>query len=298
MTFLTIFSAPKAFTDPHIATIQHNAIQSWKHCDKDVQVLLIGDEPGLEEAATTLGVTHLTDVRRNRWGTPLISSIFELGRTHSESPLLAYVNADIILLPNFATAARKVVLQSERFLMVGRRWDLDVRRAIEYGPDWVVHFQTEVHKRGRLHPPAGSDYFIFPRDGFSAIPDFAVGRAGWDNWMIYHACNLGWDVIDATADVMVIHQDHDYRHLPDGKPHYNLQESDLNRQLAGGKASMFILLDANKRLVDGTIWPQRPSLVRMLRKIEVWLTPPVVKPRGLRWGVARRLRRTWKKLLT
>ena len=30
MTELTIFSAPKAFRDAHIATIQRNAIRSWQ----------------------------------------------------------------------------------------------------------------------------------------------------------------------------------------------------------------------------------------------------------------------------
>ena len=30
------------------------------------------------------------------------------------------------------------------------------------------------------------------------MPDFAIGRAGWDNWMIYHARQQGWPVIDGT----------------------------------------------------------------------------------------------------
>ncbi len=46
MAFLTIFTAPKPFTDPHIKIIQRNAIQSWMHL-QDVTVMLIGDEPGL-----------------------------------------------------------------------------------------------------------------------------------------------------------------------------------------------------------------------------------------------------------
>ena len=50
MAFLTIFTAPKPFTNPHINIIQRNAIQSWMRL-KDVEVLLIGDEAGIPEAA-------------------------------------------------------------------------------------------------------------------------------------------------------------------------------------------------------------------------------------------------------
>ncbi len=98
---LTIFTAPKPFTDPHIATIQRNAIQSWLHLGPDVEVLLVGDEPGMDEAADQYGVKQLPDVRRNESGTPLVSSIFDLARRESRTPLLTYVNADVLLLPAF-----------------------------------------------------------------------------------------------------------------------------------------------------------------------------------------------------
>ena len=54
MTFLTIFTSPKPFTDPHIATIQRNAIRSWQSLGEEVEVLLIGEEPGIAEAAVDL----------------------------------------------------------------------------------------------------------------------------------------------------------------------------------------------------------------------------------------------------
>ena len=50
MTLLTLFSAPKPFTDPHIALIQRNAIRSWTLLP-DVEVILLGEETGLAEAA-------------------------------------------------------------------------------------------------------------------------------------------------------------------------------------------------------------------------------------------------------
>ena len=65
MPLITFFSAPKPFTDPHIATIQRNAIKSWTLLP-DVEVILLGEETGLAEAARELGVKHIPNVERNQ----------------------------------------------------------------------------------------------------------------------------------------------------------------------------------------------------------------------------------------
>ncbi|MBE0700002.1 MAG: glycosyl transferase family 2, partial [Anaerolineaceae bacterium] len=99
MSDLTIFSAPKPFTNPHIALIQRNAIRSWLSLGPQVEVILLGNEPGLAETAAELGVKHIPHVACTPGGTPLVSSMFELARQNSTSPQLACVNADILLLP-------------------------------------------------------------------------------------------------------------------------------------------------------------------------------------------------------
>jgi hypothetical protein len=290
MPFLTLFSAPKPFTDPHINTIQRNAIRSWRCLGDDVEVLLIGEEPGMAEAARKIGVRVLPQVLRNESGTPLVSSIFALAREASDSLVLAYLNADMIVLPDFLEAAREAAAQAERFLIVGQRWDLDVRREIDFTTGWEERLRADVRARGRLHAPAGSDYFIYPRDLFASMPDFAIGRAGWDNWAIYHALRSGWAVIDATSAVTIVHQDHDYGHLPGGRPHYDLEESYHNQALAGGMAHLYTVLDANKELREGKVRPHRPSLLRWVRRLEVGLMPEGER-RGWRWALARRFRR-------
>ena len=99
MPLMTLFTAPKPFTDPHIALIQRNTLRNWQALGDEVQVVVIGDEPGIAEACQDLGLVHLPDVRCNAMGTPLISSIFDLARGVNESPFLAYANADILFLP-------------------------------------------------------------------------------------------------------------------------------------------------------------------------------------------------------
>jgi len=267
---LTIFTAPKPFSDPHIRLIQSNAILSWQHLGDEVQVLLVGDEPGLAEFAAQAGIRQLAQVSRNDKGTPLVSSIFDLARHNSTSPLLAYINADILLTPEFVTRARQVIEQVHNFLVVGQRWDLDVRQPLDFSPDWDTRLLQEINTRGRLHPPGGSDYFIYPRHCFTQVPRFAIGRAGWDNWMFFHARQKGWPVIDASASITVIHQDHDYSHLPGGKPHYQMPESFENIRLAGGRRAIFSLLDADYTLASEKIQPIPLRGKRFWRNIETY----------------------------
>jgi hypothetical protein len=253
MTLLTVFSAPKPFTDPHIAMIQRNAIRSWTLLP-DVDVILVGDEEGTAQVASELSTRHLPGVKCNDSGTPLVSSIFDLARQNSDSPLLCYVNADILLLPDLVEAARIALKNAQNFLLVGQRWDVDVTDTLDFSGDWAARLRSFAISQGSLHVPAGSDYFVFPRACFIDMPSFAIGRAGWDNWMIYKSRKERWATVDATESVMVLHQSHDYSHLPGGQPHYKLPESKTNIRLAGGREmTRFTLLDTDKRLSNGRL---------------------------------------------
>lgn len=267
---ITVFSAPKPFTNPHIATIQRNAIRSWLALGDAVEVLLLGDEEGLPEAAEELGVRLIRKVKRNAQGTPLVSSLFELARQNSTTPLLAYVNADILLLPNFVSGARALQTAGKPFLGVGQRWDLDVTTGLNFDADWAANLRRRVQENGSLHTPTGSDYFLYPRTCFAWMPEFAIGRAGWDNWMIYWARHEGWLTVDATEDIQIVHQNHDYSHLPGGQPHYKLPESDVNVRLAGGRRVIFNLPDADYRLAEGNICRKPLKGARLAREIEIF----------------------------
>lgn len=294
MAFLTLFTAPKPFTDPHIATIQWNAIQSWTRLE-DVEVLLMGNDEGVAEAAEALGVRHLPGVKCNRSGTPLLSSMFQLARAKGEAAMLGVVNADILLLPDFLAAAHRVQELNAEFVLLGQRWDLDVSARIDFSGDWQERLRSAVRSQARLHRPAGSDFFLFPRGCYTRIPDFSIGRAGWDNWMIYEARRERRLVIDGTPSMMVIHQNHDYRHLPGGRPHHTHPDSDENIRLAGGQAAIrYTILDATHQLVGGRLVRPKMTSTRLARNIEVFLrTVFFFLPGGMVEEIARPKR--WRK---
>ncbi len=289
MSTLTVFSAPKPFSDPHINIIQRNAVRSWKALGPRAEVLLIGDEQGIKEAAEESGVRHIPQVERNDQGTPLVSSIFNLAREYSSHGILVYLNADIILLPECLAVIDAVLARRKDFLLVGQRWDLDITRELKFTGDWSAALEDRLEREGRLHNYTAMDYFIFPRHLLRDIPPFAVGRAGWDNWMIYNAVNQPWPVIDLTPSHRVIHQNHDYRHLPGGAAHYNLEESHHNVALAGGMRTSFDLLDVPLVFQDGEIRKKGFSLRRTLRKLERIIMP--AEQQGWRWQLTRILRK-------
>ncbi|HLE72916.1 MAG TPA: hypothetical protein VI688_01595 [Anaerolineales bacterium] len=291
MKKLTVFTAPKPFVDPHIATIQRNAIQSWLRMGPDVEVLLIGDEAGMAETATQLGVSHLKGTRHNKEGTPLVSSIFQMAREAAQADLLLFANTDIIFFPETLALALKTRQQVNEFVLLGQRYDLDISHPIDFSGGWPERVRADVKARGRLHPLGGSDYFLFPRHLFSHIPDFAIGRAGWDNWMIYHAVTHPWPVINATPSLIAVHQNHDYSHLAEARNHQRHPETFANAELAGGMRKMYMLLDVGHELVDSEIRPARWNLARFLRSLERRLQPDELVGRGPRWLLLRQVRK-------
>lgn len=239
----------------------------------NVEILLLGEEAGLSEAARDLGVKHIPHVRCNANGTPLISSMFQLARENGHGGLLCIINADMILMPDFLEAARRSHLQRDRFVLLSQRWDLDVIQPVEFTQGWQDRLRSTVQGRGSLHRPAGSDFFLFPQSCYTDIPDFAIGRAGWDNWMIYKARREKWAVIDCTPSVMIVHQNHDYSHLPGGKPHYEHPDTNENIRLAGGEANIrYTVLDATHQLVpSGRLVRPKISYLRFMRGVELLL---------------------------
>jgi hypothetical protein len=278
---LTIFSTPKPFTNPHIKIIQNNALTSWVNLGSEVETFLIGEEQGAEQAARQFGVHFYPQVRRNSLGTPLISSMFEVARQNSKSPFLAIVNTDVMLLPDCLASLKIASQRFKKFVLAGQRWDLAVPAELKFNAGFYDQLTIKVQESGRRHPPMGSDYFIFPRVCFVDVPDFAIGRAGWDNWMLFKGRFEGWPLIDATNGITAVHQDHDYSHLANGQPHYRLPETKQNVNLAGGDYTIFLLRDSTHHLLKNEIQPNSFTLKRFWREMEIL---PLTHWHSAKWG--------------
>jgi hypothetical protein len=276
---LTIFSVPKPFVG-HTGIIQRNAIGSWTRLSPPCEIILCADEPGTREVAAEFGARYLPQVARNEHGTPLVSSAFEIAERLCRGECLCYVNADIILMSDFMEAVRRVSRRKRRFLMVGRRWDVDITERLDFSrAGWEDELRSYVAEHGALHGSAGIDFFVFTRRVFHDLPAFALGRMIWDNWLIFRARSRGAPVIDATGAVMALHQNHDYSHHPGGEEGIAFGvEAKRNLELAGGYAFVFRLEDATHLLTPGGLRLDL-SRERLARRID---RLPLLHPRVAR----------------
>ncbi len=269
---LTLFTIPKPFQGP-IGIIQRNAIQSWKRLDPSCEVLLFGDEEGTEAVADQLGATYIPHVERNEMGTPLLHDVFEKAEKIGTHPIVAYVNTDIMLTSHFLEAIRRLPISS--FLMVGRRWDVDITETWDFTSSaWEQDLLAYVDRKGKRHSFYGIDYFVFPKGALGKVPPFAVGRPAWDNWLIYRVRSRGIPVIDASSVVRAIHQNHDYSHHPEGQEGvWKGEERDRNYELAGPGVH-FTMYDATRILTaSGLRYPFSPIRLRQHLKTLCFVYP-------------------------
>lgn len=230
---LTIFATPKKF-DGHIGVIQRNAIQSWTRMSPRPHIILFGTEYGTAEIAREFGLAHVPEIKCNQWGTPLVSDLFEQGESHSTSPVLSYVNSDIVLFDDFARAVTRVADLTPQFLMVGRRNDLDIPDELSFQDGWSEALRQRARREGKLQIARSIDYFAFSRGLYPAMPPLAIGRFWWDNWLLWRARSLNAAVVDATSEVLIVHQNHDYSHTTYGRSKEELMASEeciLNARL-------------------------------------------------------------------
>jgi len=234
---LTIFSIPKPFTGL-AAVQQRNAIQSWLHLTPECQIILCGSDPSVVAAASELGVESMPEIRSNEFGTPFLDSVFSQAFARARFPLLCYVNSDIILMDSFTEAIARIKL--DKFLAVGQRTDLDLTELIDFeDPFWHSKLLELSAAKGELHSSFGIDYFVFTRNSnLQNLPPFLVGRPRWDNWFIYNARKLKTPIVDLTPVCQVIHQNHNYAHIPQWKGKFwsgpeTEQNSELYKELVG-----------------------------------------------------------------
>jgi hypothetical protein len=259
----TLFALPKPFHG-HFEIIQRNAIASWTRLCPRPEIILFGDEEGTAQAAKELGVRHAPNVRRNEYGTPLLDDLFTRAQTLARHDLLCYVNADILLLSDFMRAVEQVAGWRNCFLMVGRRTNVDLDQPQDFdSPQWDARLRNLASEKGNLGWPDAIDYFVFTRGLYSSIPPFAVGRPAFDNWLIWSARASKVPVVDVSAVVSAIHQNHDYSHHPQGEDGAKTGEEAMrNRRLAGTKR-LYTLQHATHELTpEGIRWVAATRFVR------------------------------------
>lgn len=230
---MTIFTCPKPFVPP-FDVIQYNAIMSWTLFFPRPEIILVGDEKGTAEIAKELSIRHIPEVDKSPSGAPLADSVFGSVLDEGHGLLSVFINADVIATQSLWDVAARVYSSLESdFLIMGRRWALDVSAPISFTRGgWWRELRRQCQSSGRLDHPDALDYFIFTYDLYEDLPSLTIGRAAIDGALVALALKKGVPVVDATDTIFVVHQNHDYSHLPGGKDDvWNGPDAQKNREL-------------------------------------------------------------------
>jgi hypothetical protein len=238
---ITFFTIPKSFIG-HSGIIQYNAIRSWCKLAGN-NVILFGDDVGVAELAKELELIHYSEIEKNEYDTPMVSDAFKIAQKISKTPYIAYVNSDIIFTDSFIKVLKNINITNPKWVMVGQRIDLDINMKLDFSNDAYNILKILADKNSVLHGKAGIDYFIFPNKIQLIMPDFAVGRPGWDSWLVYSIRKNKYMLIDATSIIKCYHQNH-----PPAYKQYN-SEALKNKKNAGGYLQMGTIRDANWKIL-------------------------------------------------
>jgi hypothetical protein len=305
---LSLFTMPKPFVG-HIGIIQRNAIGSWRKLHPDCEILIFGDEEGTASFSREHGIRYVPQVARNEYGTPLVNDLFDKAQRLARHDVLCFVNSDIVLLDDFVAAVEKVSQWKKRFLAVGECRGVNLLESLPFQKaNWERDLRALAREEGTQRGPWAIDYVAFRRGLYEGIPPFAIGRAGFDNWLIWKARVSGAAVVDMTRTVCAIHQNHDYFHVVGGKAwSYEGAEAQRNNELGGGPQHRFFIHDSNYRLETNgfkrNLWGYfrlRFRLIELKSRIKlvlwsaIWrvlvLTRPIRHRIGLRQSTFTRLK--------
>ena len=273
---------PKPFRG-HIGIIQRNAITSWAMLRPRPEIYLFGEEEGVAEIAAELRINHLHDIARNEFGTPLLDDLLRRAREIARTPLLCYVNSDVILLQEFIDAVSVIHAQFPKFLGVAHRLNIELAETLDFAVDGEMMLRSAILPLGTPGSPTAIDVFVFPPDSYQQVPPFAIGRAWFDQWLIKDALRQRIPVVDMTQVTRAIHQNHDYGHIASGQQGaYWGEEARRSLVMYGGVPHAFSLLDVTHELLpSGRI--RRVYFRREAATVQDWLWKTVFQPTsGLR----------------
>lgn len=256
---LTLFTIAKPFTG-HIGIIQRNALLSWRRALPDSEIVLFGAEAGTQAACRSFQLRSGGDLPRSPTGRYLVSQAFHQCRNlMTGTSYLCYLNCDILIGPDFRAGWQSVLNHGlRRFLLSARRRKADVQEDLTQleASDFQRLF-AQCKARSPLDGHSAIDMFGFSTDWAFDLPSFSVGDVAWDNWMIRMAKESGVPVVDGSADITLLHQEHQ----PSIKCAFNPERS-RNLALAGDLGQLKTLRDSSLVLRSGRL--SNPNLIRSL----------------------------------
>jgi hypothetical protein len=229
---LTIFTVARGFrgsyTEPEYI-IELNAIESWRRAEGVTvdEIIVVVDNlrqcPRLPFASPDSKTKqrnprgrHITPIRcilppctYDNTSIPRLDCVFTAAedRAPTNDHIMAFINSDILMVPDFGEAISVVSQYLPSFTLVGARRDILWWNPIDFfNKSWPVELEQIVLQQAEIHPLFGIDYFIYTRDRAIPLLPFLVGRWRWDNWLLNKHISTHGMVVDGSEVILAIHQ--------------------------------------------------------------------------------------------
>jgi hypothetical protein len=137
---------------------------------------------------------------------------------------IIFVNGDMLMVPELIEATKWALRQKTEphMFLVGRKFSTDrfQNRRIDFSDDsWVLEVRRTAIANSYPHRPLwldlyAQDYFVWTADGgigdVHAMPEFYLGVAGYDNWLVARAIANARNTFNADLSRVVpaLHQSH------------------------------------------------------------------------------------------
>ena len=218
--------------DKHVVTL--NSLRSFENLLVTRLLVLLVDDPRLcnKKHLIHIGLYRTICVRvelNAAFQRPTMDVVFRNMAVYAEHFDVLFINSDIVLTNNDLGYARDYAKsRGSKYVITGRRIDLDVSEKIDFSDDaQVLRVSEKAKLQGKLHGKFGLDYFLFSPEALALIrkeiSPFIIGVYRWDNVLLTQLM-LHSDVLvyDASDVVQPVHQGTvQHNHLAEAASRYN-----------------------------------------------------------------------------
>jgi len=237
--FITI---PRSFNPPFLIA-QENCLNAIKKYNKNSEIILYSDDDGIDDYARKHG--YITPKNVKKIGhLPLVNQAILFAAEKFPNSKICFINSDILILNSLTDILQLIKSESfSEYLLVCRRTEVMVNSLLTYDEfNYVIKNHKIDNTRGRN---TAMDFFLFDSSFVKKInmPDFPIGRPGWDNWLAAHARILNIPLIDISDVIVIAHQDHMQVH---DKNSWNIKWTIWSKH---GISNFSSLIDCNYKII-------------------------------------------------
>ncbi|KAK7114843.1 uncharacterized protein [Littorina saxatilis] len=208
LPLLTLFSTWAERDD--LQLVRNLTLRNWGQLKPFIRPVLFTNSSKLEAQARSHGWETLP-VSKVAIGVPILKYMYLDAIKKFNSTLYSFANGDIIFTHSLVDSLQAILsdrslpLDKNHLLVVGQRTNVGMVKDTEAATFDAI---AKVAKaRGKLFTTMAEDFFITDRQfDWNSIPGVVIGRVAYDNWLVLHAIQQKYVVVDVTKTVLAVHQ--------------------------------------------------------------------------------------------